>query len=136
MFKELRILSSCEFVLPAKRTSKNKDGDIIHKPLGIRALSKSAKRLEGRIKLSDGQTIEKWVPHDLRRTFRTHLAKLKVKQHVAEKCLCHSLGKIVDTYTAYSYMPERIEALEKWSDYVEKYVTNNNVIPLERKKRG
>lgn len=57
-------------------------------------------------------------PHDLRRTARTHLAKLRVPHWIVERVLNHSLGKIAATYDQHDYLDERREALEKWNAYV------------------
>ncbi len=54
------------------------------------------------------------TPHDLRRTARTWLGKLGVEPHVAERCLNHSLGRIVQTYDLHDYLAERRAALERW----------------------
>ena len=53
-------------------------------------------------------------PHDLRRTMRTHLGKLRIPPHITERCLNHSLGRIVQTYDLHDYIEERREALERW----------------------
>jgi integrase len=72
------------------------------------------------------------TPHDLRRTARTHLGKLRVPLHIVERCLNHSLGRIVQTYDVGDYLEERREALEKWAAYVGRLVAPaaRNVIPL------
>jgi integrase len=62
-------------------------------------------------------------PHDLRRTARTNLGKLKVPPHIAERCLNHRLGRIIATYDQYDYLPERAEALALWSAKVERIVS-------------
>lgn len=62
-------------------------------------------------------------PHDLRRTMRTHLAKLRVAPHITERCLNHSLGRIVQTYDLHDYLDERREALERWDGYLHQLVT-------------
>ncbi len=62
--------------------------------------------------------IEKVRPHDFRRTVRTHLEKLNIPIHIAEKCLNHSLGAINATYNKNSYLDERREALERWNEFV------------------
>jgi integrase len=59
-------------------------------------------------------------PHDLRRTMRTHLGKLRVPLHIVERCLNHSLGRIVQTYDQGDYLDERREALEKWDAYLRR----------------
>ncbi len=58
--------------------------------------------------------IEPVRPHDFRRTVRTHLEKLNVPPHIAEKCLNHSLGAINAVYNKNTYLDERREALERW----------------------
>ena len=62
-------------------------------------------------------------PHDLRRTMRTHLGKLRIPPHITERCLNHSLGRIVQIYDLGDYIDERREALERWAAYVERLVT-------------
>jgi integrase len=57
-------------------------------------------------------------PHDLRRTLRTHLGKLRVPLHVVERCLNHTLGRIVQTYDHGDYLDERREALAKWETHL------------------
>ena len=62
---------------------------------------------------------ERPTPHDLRRTLRFYLTnKCKVPLHVAEKCLNHSLGRIVQTYDPGDFFDERRAALEKWDAYL------------------
>jgi len=63
-------------------------------------------------------TIEPVRPHDFRRTVRTHLERLNVAPHIAEKCLNHSLGAINAVYNKNSYLEERREALERWNEFV------------------
>ena len=53
-------------------------------------------------------------PHDLRRTCRTQLAKLRVPENVAERVLGHKPEGIVGTYDTHEYLDERREALELW----------------------
>ncbi len=67
----------------------------------------------------DKGEMEQFVPHDLRRTMRTGLSKLKVKPHIAERCLNHAQGVIEETYDTYDYLDERREALERWSQHVQ-----------------
>lgn len=66
--------------------------------------------------------LDPFTTHDLRRTFRTNLAKLGVDPVIAERCLNHSLGKIVSTYNLHHYIPERRAALKMYSDYIQRLV--------------
>jgi integrase len=91
-----------------------------------RVFSKATRRL-----LSKHLDIDLFVPHDLRRTMRTNLSKLKVPPHVAELCLNHSLGTIIDTYDQHSYLDERRDALLKWSQQVQVMLgKRSNVVEL------
>ncbi|MDT0594541.1 tyrosine-type recombinase/integrase [Glaciecola petra] len=63
--------------------------------------------------------MQKFVPHDLRRTFRTHLSRLGVNAVVCEKLLSHQLEGMLRVYDVHDYMNERREALELWSDIMQ-----------------
>lgn len=62
-----------------------------------------------------GREIEHFVIHDLRRTVRTHLSRLKVPEIVAELILGHALRGVVGTYNVYDFEEEKREALERWA---------------------
>jgi integrase len=53
-------------------------------------------------------------PHDLRRTGRTHVSGLGVRDEVGEALLNHAKETVSGTYNLYSYWPERKEALKFW----------------------
>lgn len=65
-------------------------------------------------------------PHDFRRTIRTHLERLNVAPHIAEKCLNHSLGAINAVYNKNSYIDERREALERWNEFVSLQINSQS----------
>ncbi len=60
--------------------------------------------------------LEHFTLHDLRRTARTHLARLGVAPHVAERCLNHKLPGINDIYDTHDYLAERRLALNAWAN--------------------
>ncbi|WXG51453.1 MAG: tyrosine-type recombinase/integrase [Candidatus Sedimenticola sp. (ex Thyasira tokunagai)] len=112
------------------------DTNKLSKHVDDKALARSVNRLL-KLKGEDGELIldiPKFVPHDLRRTLRTHLSKLKIPPHIAEKCLNHSLGRIEETYDVHTYYEERKEALEKWADSVELVINEcENVIRMNNR---
>lgn len=70
-----------------------------------------------------------WTLHDLRRTFATRLAQLRVAPHVIERLLNHKFGSIAnrtdgvisavaEVYNRWAYLPEMREAIEKWEGYL------------------
>jgi integrase len=66
-----------------------------------------------------------WTLHDLRRTFATNLAALKVPPHIVERLLNHKFGSlqnqtdgtvsaVADVYNRHLYMDEMREAVRLW----------------------
>ena len=69
--------------------------------------------------------------HDLRRTLRTGLARMRVARDVAERCLNHALPEIEAVYNTHDYFDERREALARWGAHVESLIKDtSNVVPL------
>lgn len=61
--------------------------------------------------------IVHWTLHDLRRTFATNLAELRVAPHVIERLLNHVSGTIsgvAAVYNRHAYMDEMRAAIELW----------------------
>jgi integrase len=63
--------------------------------------------------------IAEFTLHDLRRTCRTGLARLKIAPHIAERVLNHAQEKIPGTYDTHDYLDEKREALDKWAAHLE-----------------
>lgn len=62
--------------------------------------------------------IEPFTLHDLRRTTRTGLSRLKIQPHVAERVLGHAQDGVAGVYDVFDYLPEKREALEKWAQHL------------------
>jgi integrase len=64
--------------------------------------------------------IAHWTLHDLRRTFRTNLGRLRVRPDIAERLVNHISARteMEETYDLYTYLPEMREAIEKWEAFV------------------
>lgn len=63
--------------------------------------------------------VERWSPHDLRRTSRTFLAALGCPQDVGESILGHMLPGVEGVYNQYKFDAERKLWLKRLSDYLE-----------------
>lgn len=63
-----------------------------------------------------------WGAHDLRRTFRTNMARLKVPRDLAEILLNHAPGELEEIYDRYTYLPEKRRALAKYEAFVIKLI--------------
>ena len=115
-----RMYNKSSFVFPSYHGSKEGYTKHTHKARGnvIKALN-----------------MEKWGAHDLRRTARTIMGRLKVKPYVAEKVLGHSVGKIEGTYDLHDYFDDKRAALEKLGreiDRVNGVISKSIVIQLKR----
>jgi integrase len=70
--------------------------------------------------------VQPWTIHDLRRTFSTGLARLRVPPHIKEMLLSHVSAKtpVEAIYDRYTYESEMREALEKWEAKLQALVSN------------
>ena len=72
------------------------------------------------------ETPKPWRVHDLRRTFRTGLARLGILTEVAERALNHisgpSFGGVQGVYNRFGYPAEIEAAFKAWSAHVERLV--------------
>ncbi|MDB5392906.1 MAG: putative prophage integrase, partial [Rhodospirillales bacterium] len=76
-----------------------------------RSVAKCQKRFKNR-------GVAEFTLHDLRRTCRTGLSRLKVEPHIAERVLNHAQQKIAGTYDRFEYLDEKRVALEKWAAHL------------------
>jgi integrase len=60
--------------------------------------------------------------HDLRRTSRSLLSRAGINGDVAEKCLGHSRGDIVERYDKYGFVPEMARAFEALASLIKRIV--------------
>jgi hypothetical protein len=73
-------------------------------------------KLKGELDKASG--VRDWQIRDLRRTFRSNMAKLKVPREICEILLNHVTGAnkndLDEIYDRYDYLDEKREALAKW----------------------
>lgn len=91
------------------------------------AFNKSKGALEGRArstkearkKLKQLTGIDDWTAHDLRRTARTIMSRLNIKQHIRERVLNHTQGGVVGVYDQHDYLAEKADALNKLGQEID-----------------
>jgi hypothetical protein len=73
-----------------------------------------------------------WVNHDIRRTVRSNLSRLKVAEEVREAVLAHARPGIKGTYDHHDYLDEKREALKLWANRLRSIVepAPSNVVAL------
>ena len=63
-----------------------------------------------------------WQTRDLRRTFRSNMARLKVPRDLAEILINHAPPVLDDIYDRYDRIEEKREALAKYEDFIQTLV--------------
>jgi integrase len=108
LLTELKSVSDSSFVL---------SGKIPNHPLDKNALPRAIARIQDKVGIPD------WTAHDLRRTFATQLGEaLNIDPVVIEKCLGHKMPRIMSTYNKNEMLPQRKDALEKWSLLIQNLI--------------
>ena len=113
------------WTLPAQRT-KNRVARRIPLPAAAREILDGVPRVEGRDRVFDctGRNVRRvattlgvtgWRIHDLRRTMRTGLTRLRVPKEIAELCIGHKQEKLVRIYSVEKQLEEQAEAFEAWA---------------------
>jgi integrase len=76
-----------------------------------------------------------WTIHDLRRTARTLMARVKVPENHAERCLGHAKGGMVGVYDQHQYQDEMLQAYEALAREIRRIVDppKSNIRQLRRR---
>ena len=69
--------------------------------------------------------LPNWRLHDLRRSFRTNLSRLKINSGVGEACLNHTIRGVGRVYDRYDYWPEKRQAWTRWNGLLARIVSGN-----------
>lgn len=89
-------------------------GDKIKKDLDKRMLL--TLRALARLRRADTVSeLTPWVNHDIRRSVRTRLSRLRVTEEAREAVLAHVRPGVKGTYDRHEYLSEKREALELWA---------------------
>ena len=92
---------------------------------------------KGRRLYKDFHHNEPWTLHDLRRTFSTGLNNMGIAPHIVELLLGHALPGVMAIYNRSLYLPEKLDALNKWYDRLELLAGNHqNVVLLSVTNRN
>lgn len=76
---------------------------------------------------------EAWTIHDIRRTFTTHIRRLRVAQDVTDKLLNHATNGVTSKhYDMHEMAEEKMEAMNIWNNYLETLINEKptNVVKL------
>jgi integrase len=114
LLAELREISSgSDYWLPSSRT-----GEVAGER--DRSITKAARTIRAVLEMDE------WRPHDLRRTARTNMARLGIREEVAERILNHApTDRMVAVYNQHAYQDEMRDALNRWADHLASVVSSS-----------
>jgi integrase len=81
------------------------------------------------------QPMTHWTMHDLRRTMRSNLSKLRLDPEICERVLAHIPAGIRRTYDVHQYRDEKREVLNAWAARLQRIISakptaGGKVVPL------
>jgi integrase len=78
--------------------------------------------------------MEPWTHHDLRRTGRSLMSRLKIEADIAERVLDHAMGGIRKVYDVHDYIDEKRDALTRLAALIGSiaYPPTGTVVPLRK----
>lgn len=120
MLKDLKLISNgSEYLFPARKKSSRGyiSDDTTNHTLACLFGKKVSKKPPGPDYLGQAG-IQYFTIHDLRRTFRSLLAYLKVSDEIGEVCMNHEKKGTTRVYNRYQYFQERKEALNKLAELI------------------
>lgn len=81
----------------------------------IDGFSIAKKRIDAALAAALGYAPAPWTFHDIRRTVRTGLAALGIRDEIAELAIGHAREGIKGTYDRHKYLAERRRAFKQWA---------------------
>jgi integrase len=79
-------------------------------------------------------TLDRWTIHDLRRSARTLMSKLRIPTEVAEHALGHVVGGIRSRYDLHEYYDEKREAYAALADEISRIVSAASEAPARKSR--
>lgn len=112
IIKELEMVySGSEYLIP---------GAHMHSAMTVHSLNRFVTRLWGKLHLSE--KMEKFIPHDFRRTISTRLSEKDVLPHVSERMLGHELQGVMAIYNKHDWIEDQRKAYDLWCDMIEEAI--------------
>lgn len=78
----------------------------------------------------------RWSLHDLRRVFSTGLNDMGVDFFIVEQLLGHSVRGVAGIYNRSKYIPQKLEALDRWIDYLDELAGVESVVKVMKMRKA
>jgi integrase len=149
-----------DYIFPTPAIKQDDDGNIVPTPITERAVAyalrrnlktHTVKKKSVTVKASSKQKrknpfvvpedkkidIEKFTPHDLRRTCATHISELGFNDAIVDTVLAHLKKGEIRTYNKNKYDKEKQTAMETWERKLLNIVSGskNNVVSIRRNRK-
>lgn len=124
--QELKVRScGSPYVFPSRRTSKrpHMGNDTVNRAIAKMFGIEPGRKTPPPNLMGD---MKCFSPHDLRRTFRSLAASLRIPGHVAERCLNHKLKGVEGIYDRHDYLEERKDAHQTVADLLTPLINSEN----------
>lgn len=79
----------------------------------LRGFQPLKQKLDTTVAKAEGEPLEHWTLHDLRRTAKTLLVRAGTRPDISERVLGHVIGGVEGTYDRHHYDPEKLDALNR-----------------------
>jgi hypothetical protein len=86
------------------------------------------------VPVPDEHRIPRWTLHDLRRTARTTLSKVRVPKEIRERVIAHKIGGVEGVYDRHDYRDEKYAALKMLAAEIDRVVNPpaaDNVVEVD-----
>lgn len=91
-----------------------------------------------RSRIAEASGVKDWSAHDMRRTARTIMSRLRIEHHVRERVLNHKQSGMAGVYDQYDYLKEKTDALRKLGNEIWKILGKDIepgvVIPIRARR--
>jgi len=132
------------FIFPCPHKKKEQAIDSHALPVSVRrnlvwpltdAKGKPLYTKDGKPATENRLGVDKFTPHDLRRTAATFMASMGFMDEIIDAVLNHVKQGIIRTYNRHGYDKEKQQALEAWERKLKNILTatEGKVIPIQRK---
>jgi integrase len=95
----------------------------------VSGISRAKARLDDLVRDANGGVpLPQWRLHDLRRTFVSGCARMRIPSEVVERAINHtsgSFGGVRGVYNVHAYEDERRSAMERWAAHLDHRMSEN-----------
>ncbi len=131
LLDQIRPYSDKIWLFPKRKKSVSEESN----PRNIDSISQAVARFCNPGPKSKKKPFPKFVPRDLRRTWKTRTGEIGLSKEIRDRLQNHALNDVSSkNYDRYDYLPQKRKAMDAWSAWLEITVQGDidNVIELRK----